>query len=182
MKVFGNIDTADLQEGAVTGDKIAPSTIGSENIIPGTIPPEYTDANVLAAVERTYIDDNGVWTPQVYANNVIGGTLAGCLLRTIPIDSSGAYIAIYKTYIEFFGRNSLGQIISVFKLGTVNYTDRAELIFGNGCSIDVSGSVIRLKTDDNNYIRVNANGGGVDYVKNGTAQSLDNPSVTPVFG
>jgi len=40
------------------------------NVNSPELPPGYTDSDALAIIESTYIDGNGVWTPNVYANNI----------------------------------------------------------------------------------------------------------------
>lgn len=51
MKVFGNITTGDMLNGAVTGEKIAYDTITAKNIKAGTITAEEIKANTITALQ-----------------------------------------------------------------------------------------------------------------------------------
>jgi hypothetical protein len=61
------------------------------------IPDEYTDSDAISAINATYIDEFGVWTPHVYAENIDGTYITGKTLRTaasgkrLQIDSDGLY-------------------------------------------------------------------------------------------
>ena len=46
------------------------------------IPTQYTDSMALSAIQNTYIDSNGVWTPAVYADRLYGNYITGKTIRT----------------------------------------------------------------------------------------------------
>jgi hypothetical protein len=56
-----------------------------------TIPTQYTDAMALSAIESTYIDANGVWTPNVYAQNIVGTAITGIVIKT-SADGTGRMV------------------------------------------------------------------------------------------
>jgi hypothetical protein len=64
------------------------------------IPPEYTDMDALAAIQATYIDANGVWTPNVYATHIstLLGKITTAMIENLIVGSNvqmgpGAYIS-----------------------------------------------------------------------------------------
>lgn len=108
----GNIETDQIVAGeAKIGTALIEDLVVGDNVTMGedasiswsqvtgkpSIPDEYTDADAIAAINSTYIDAHGVWTPQVYAENIAGTYITGKTLRTaasgtrLQIDSNGFY-------------------------------------------------------------------------------------------
>jgi hypothetical protein len=160
------------------------------------------DATQVGAIPGTMIDANNVFTGNVYATNVKGGQISGCLFKTAPATQTASYIKIYETYIDFV--DSTGT--SVFKMGTgfpEAQAGKPQLFLGEGCSVDVYQGSLRLRANDgqlntSNYIRINkavldasgnyVSGGGVDYVIGNNVYPIiggdgsGGTTGTPVFG
>lgn len=54
----------------------------------------------------------------------------------------------------------------IFKIGIDGSNGKPQLYFSNGCSIDTYQGDLRLRTSDNNYLKINGNG-GIEYKYNG---------------
>jgi hypothetical protein len=89
--VEGAITTAQI-ETLTVGDNV---TMGEDAYIswgnitdPPTIPDGYTDEMAVAAIDATYINEDGVWTPSVYATNinVTNGKISAAQIDTLSAD------------------------------------------------------------------------------------------------
>lgn len=108
--IFAKISTAQI-ENLIVGNNVTmgPNAyIAWSNVIGApVIPPEYTDADVIAKIESTYIDGTNVWTVNVYAQNIKAGFLElvdgmkiGTLDQSVEIDKDGIRIDGGKILIK----------------------------------------------------------------------------------
>lgn len=68
---FAKIKTAQIEKLIVGGNvTMGPDAYISWDNVTGNKPTQYTDELALEAINSTYIDANGVWTPNVYATNI----------------------------------------------------------------------------------------------------------------
>lgn len=180
----GKITTAQIEDLVVGGNvTMGPdATISWSNVTSKpSIPPEYTDADAIAAINSTYIDAYGVWTPQVYAENIAGTYITGKTLRTaasgkrLQINSDGLY-----TY------NSSGSIDGI----TLSSSDQfRELRFYDSgylhgsLFLDDSNHVITLRSISGYNLELNADwyceiiaGNDISLMPNGKAEYYDGSS------
>lgn len=121
----GTITTAQI-ENLVVGDNV---TMGEDAYISWSnvtdqpfIPDEYTDEDALAAIAFTYIDENGVWTPNVYATNIstLNGKISAAQIDTLSADQITA------------GTISLGGDVVMENADSSVYIDKDGIIVDGG--------------------------------------------------
>lgn len=117
-KIKANSITADqIEAGTITANEIDTSTlIVGDNIQMGPnakiswnnvndkpfIPSQYTDSQALSAIRSTYIDVNGVWTPKVYAENIVGTMIKGREIQSVVDIKNQKYIYMHNQWLEFY--------------------------------------------------------------------------------
>lgn len=88
-KLYADNEGNLILDGAISWDNVTDKPEGTDG---------YTDEDAIAAVNRTYIDGNGVWTPKVYAQNIVAGFLK--LIDGMTIGTEDGTIRITKDSIE----------------------------------------------------------------------------------
>lgn len=101
-KLYADNEGNLILDGAISWDNVTDKPEGTDG---------YTDEDAIAAVNRTYIDGNGVWTPKVYAQNVVAGFLK--LVEGMIIGTEDGTIKITKDSIEIID----GKIVIKDKSG-----------------------------------------------------------------
>lgn len=109
----------------------------------------------------------------ITATSVSGGEVISPLLQGNKIYTSASkeyWLILSGATIQFMHNGA-----EIFKMGISSEAGnegKPQLFFNNGCSIDTYEGSLRLRTSATNYIRVNKNDGGVDYVTSNSTTSL----------